>query len=174
VFTALCDAVKAYRSLLVRAKILHRDISENNIIITDPKMANGCTGMLIDLDPAIVGGERTGTRHQAGIMEFMTINVLRGVEHTYQHDLESFFYILLSICARRAWERKFHCNLKRRPKRNIMRKWYETNYEDTADAKRGSMYGDGFEDILEEFPQPFDGIKPLCREVPSILFPHQG
>jgi hypothetical protein len=54
---ALCDAVKAHRSLFVKAKILHRDISENNIIITDPKTADGCTGMLIDLDLAIVGAK---------------------------------------------------------------------------------------------------------------------
>ena len=44
VLTVLCDAIKAHRSLLPTAKI-----SENNIIITDPKTANGFTGMLIDL-----------------------------------------------------------------------------------------------------------------------------
>lgn len=38
---ALRDAIKTHRSLLNKAKILHRDISENNIIITDPKMAGG-------------------------------------------------------------------------------------------------------------------------------------
>jgi hypothetical protein len=172
--TALCDAVKAHRSLFVKANILHRDISENNIIITDPKTADGCTGMLIDLDLAIVDGERTGARQQTGTMEFMAIDVLRGVEHTYRHDLESFFYVLLWICARRAWEREFHCSLKHRPKRNIMKKWYGTNFEDIADVKRGSMHADGFEDILKEFPQAFDGIKPLCREVRGILFPFTG
>ncbi len=52
------------------------------------------------------GGERTGGRHMTGTMEFMAIDVLRGVEHTYRHDLESFFYLLLWMCARRAWERR--------------------------------------------------------------------
>jgi serine/threonine protein kinase len=75
-----------------KAKILHRDISENNIIITNPETAGGFTGMLIDLDLAIVSSERTGGRHMTGTMEFMAIDVLRGVEHTYRHDLESFFY----------------------------------------------------------------------------------
>jgi serine/threonine protein kinase len=88
--TALCNAFKAHRSLFAKAKILHRDISQNNITITDPKPADGCTCMLIDLDLAIVGGERTSVRHQTGTMEFMAIDVLRGVEHTYRHDLESF------------------------------------------------------------------------------------
>jgi hypothetical protein len=59
VLTALCDAIKAHRSLLTKAKLLHRDISENNIIITDPKTADDFTGILINLDLAIIGGERT-------------------------------------------------------------------------------------------------------------------
>lgn len=34
---ALRDAIKAHRSLYLEGNVLHRDISENNIIITDPK-----------------------------------------------------------------------------------------------------------------------------------------
>jgi hypothetical protein len=47
-------------------QILHQDIFENNITITCPKTADGFTGKLIDLDPAMVDGERTGLRHQVG------------------------------------------------------------------------------------------------------------
>ncbi|KAA6409210.1 MAG: hypothetical protein FRX48_06763 [Lasallia pustulata] len=47
---ALRDPIKAHRSLYTAGKILHSDISENNIIITDPKEADGFTGMLIDAD----------------------------------------------------------------------------------------------------------------------------
>jgi serine/threonine protein kinase len=84
---------------------LHRDISENNIFITDPKEADGFTGMLIDEDLAKeIGSGRSGARHQTGTMEFMAIQVLQRVAHTYRHDLESFFYVLLWICARRTWE----------------------------------------------------------------------
>ncbi len=46
------DAIKAHRSLYVTGNIFHRDISSNNIIITDPEVADGCKGMLIDLDLA--------------------------------------------------------------------------------------------------------------------------
>ena len=49
---ALRDAIKAYRSLYTDGKILYRDISENNIIIIDPKEADGFTGILIDKDLA--------------------------------------------------------------------------------------------------------------------------
>jgi hypothetical protein len=40
-------------------------------------------------------------------MEFIAIGALREFEHTYRHDLESFFYTLLWIYARRTWEREF-------------------------------------------------------------------
>ena len=63
---ALRDAIKAHQSQLNDAKRLHRDISEKNIIITDPKTSGGFTGMHIDLDLAIVNGERTGGRHMTG------------------------------------------------------------------------------------------------------------
>lgn len=100
---ALRDAIKAHRSLYRKGKILHRNISENNIIITDPKEADDFTGMLIDEDLAKeIGSGRSGARHQTGTMEFMAIQVLQRVAHTYRHDLESFFYVLLWICARRA------------------------------------------------------------------------
>ena len=83
-------------------KILHRGISENNIIITDPKEAKGFTGMLIDAEFGKESGSgRSGARHLRGTKEFMAIQVLQRVDHTYRHDVESFFYVLLWICARR-------------------------------------------------------------------------
>ena len=33
------------------------------------------------------------------------------------------------------------------------------------------MHADGFKDILKEFPQALDCIKPLCGEIRGILFP---
>lgn len=173
---ALCDAVKAHKSLYMKGKILHRDISENNIIITDPEEANGFRGMLIDAEYGIENGSgRSGARQQTGTMEFMAIQVLQGVAHTYRHDLESFFYVLLWACTRRAWEREtereFLCSAVDRSKGSILSKWYTGSYGDIAQAKRGYMHVDGFEDILNEFPLAFDCVKPLCKEVRGILFP---
>lgn len=107
---ALRDAIKAHRFLYPKGKILHRYISENNIIITNPREVDGFPGMLIDEDLAKeIGSGRSGARHQTGTMEFMAIEVLQRIAHTYRHDLESFFYVLLWICARRTWEREFKC-----------------------------------------------------------------
>jgi serine/threonine protein kinase len=122
-------------------KILHRDISENNIIITDPHRADGFTGMLIDLDLAKqVGSSRSGARHQTGTMEFMAIEVLRKATHTFRHDLESFFYVLFWICGRRAWERGFLCSPESRPSEDVLTAWYRGSFGEIARSKLGLMH----------------------------------
>ncbi|KAL9099679.1 MAG: hypothetical protein Q9163_004853 [Psora crenata] len=96
---AFRDAIKAYKSLYIEGNILHRDISENNIIITDPKETNGFTGTLIDADLSKeLGSGKSGARHR---MEFLAIQVLQLIDPTYRYDLESILYTLLWICARR-------------------------------------------------------------------------
>jgi serine/threonine protein kinase len=97
------DAIKAHQSLYKAGNILHRDISSNNIIITEPDVAGGFKGMLIDLNLA---KERdsgpSGARHQTGTVQFMAVEVLRNADHTYRHDLESFFYVLLWMGVRQS------------------------------------------------------------------------
>jgi serine/threonine protein kinase len=79
--------------------MLHRDISENNIIITKPVAGRELKGCLIDMD---LGKELnrvpSGASHRTGTMQFMSIEVLQGKGHTYRHDLESLFYVF--ICMR--------------------------------------------------------------------------
>ncbi|PGH11270.1 hypothetical protein AJ79_05005 [Helicocarpus griseus UAMH5409] len=68
---------------IAERNILHRDISENNIIITNPTNT-GFAGMLINLDLAKeLGTGRSGARCRTGTMEFMAIQVLRNIDHTY-------------------------------------------------------------------------------------------
>lgn len=62
----------------------------------DPKRAIGLNGMFIDLDLAKKEGEgQSGTQSRTGTLEFMAVEVLRNESHTYRHDLESFFYVLI-------------------------------------------------------------------------------
>lgn len=164
---ALRDAIKAHQSLYSKGNILHRDISENNIIITDLKK-DGFSGMLIDMDLAKeLGSGRSGARCRTGAMEFMAIEVLRDTDHTYRHDLESFLYVLLWQCIRRGWE--FVGRTLSKPSQ--LTGWYTGTFEDIARNKQGNMDGLAFEYILNEFPDEFKCIKPLCRELRSILFP---
>ena len=58
------DFIKAHRSLYRDGKILHRDISENNLIITDAMQKGDHKGTLIDLDLAKeLDGGSIGARH---------------------------------------------------------------------------------------------------------------
>ncbi|MCJ1469209.1 hypothetical protein MMC07_007842 [Pseudocyphellaria aurata] len=174
--SALRDAFEAHRSLLGKANILHRDISENNIIITEPETAGGFCGMLIDLDLAIVDGERTGAQHMTGTMEFMAIDVLRGVEveHTYRHDLESFFYVLLWICARRAWEMEIYCKRNDRPIDSELGDWYGDKCEKVANKKLNSTHTESFERILMEFAPALDCTKMILVTDGSVCTPIPG
>ncbi|OTB04962.1 hypothetical protein M426DRAFT_11051 [Hypoxylon sp. CI-4A] len=165
------DAIKAHRSLYVKGNILHRDISSNNIIITKPEMAGGFKGMLIDLDLAKVRDSGpSGARHQTGTMQFMAVEVLRKTDHTYRHDLESFFYVLLWMCARQSWWNGFGGEEKP-PKESLFRRWEIGSFRSIAQAKAGDMTVDGLEGIMSEFPRALDDIKPLCLRIRKILFP---
>lgn len=92
---ALCDTIRGHRSLLEDRKILYRDISENNIIITELPAKDAPKGRL-DLDLAKeLDGMPSGARHRTSTIQFMAIEVLEGKGHTYQYDLESFFYVFI-------------------------------------------------------------------------------
>ncbi|KAM4056518.1 kinase [Hirsutella rhossiliensis] len=165
------DAIRAHQSLYIDGNILHRDISSNNIIITGSKIADGFKGMLIDLDLAKVRDSGpSGARHQTGTMQFMAIEVLRKADHTYRHDLESFFYVLLWMCARDSWTNGFG-GKEEPPRKSLLRKWEIGSFSDIADAKEGHMTVNGLERIMGEFPERFDIVKPLCLRIRKILFP---
>ncbi len=166
---AFRDAIKGHRSLYEKGNILHRDISENNIIITD----GDYKGMLIDLDLAKERDKGpSGARHRTGTMEFMAIEVLDGVSHTYRHDLESFFYVFLWTCICYGWD--FSGRAAGRPEPSLLRSWYRGSYEDIARVKQGDMHKQRFEKILAEFPPAFNYAKELARRVRQILFPIRG
>ncbi|KAL8689489.1 MAG: hypothetical protein Q9218_004850 [Villophora microphyllina] len=149
-------------------------LEEAHLKDQEPKEADGFRGILIDEDLAKeIGSGRSGARHQTGTIEFIAIQVLQQIAHTYRLDLESFFYVLLWMCARRTWEKKFECKLIDRPKRNILTKWYTGSFDDIADANKGYMHEDDFEKILMEFPQAFDCVKPACKKIRGILFPYK-
>ncbi|KAK2590651.1 hypothetical protein QQS21_011664 [Conoideocrella luteorostrata] len=173
---ALRDAIRAHQSLYTKGRILHRDISSNNIIITEPSEPGpgGFKGMLIDLDLAKErDGKPSGARNQTGTMQFMAIEVLRGVDHTYRHDLESFFYVLLWMCARCAWdsEKKLCGDDEAKPIESDLRTWEVGNFKQIAKAKAYHMSVGGLEEIMDEFPEGLDNVKPLCLRIRRILFP---
>lgn len=174
---ALRDAIKVHRSLFLDGKILHRDVSENDIIITNSEDGAGFKGMLINLDLAKEEGVGpSGARHRTGTMEFMAIEVLLRISHTYRHDLEAFFYVLIWLCARRGWEVVPARMSKSR--RSTLSHWHTGSYHDIARDKLGDMdkgRQKGLELILDGLTPSFACVKPLCRSLRDILFPyHDG
>ena len=90
-------------------KILHRDISINNIMITLPQYPrpDKFLGFLIDLDLAVCISGRSpgppcGAPERTGTYEFLFIPLLYGEPgHYYHDDLQSFFFVLLWIAYER-------------------------------------------------------------------------
>lgn len=129
--------------------------------------------MLIDLDLAKErDSEPSGARNQTGTMRFMAIDVLRGVDHTYRHDLESFFYVLLWMCARCAWsyDKGLRGYDEAAPRESTLHDWEIGSFKKIARAKRGDMTINGVKDIMAEFPEPLDVVKPVCLKTQIRTF----
>ncbi|KAJ2655531.1 hypothetical protein IWW48_005492 [Coemansia sp. RSA 1200] len=92
------DAVRAHKAVLDNCHVLHRDISENNIMFHHD--ADGhIHGMLIDFDNAVDSGaaQQDSRPICTGTLPFMSVNNLRreNVPRTAVDDMESFLYLLL-------------------------------------------------------------------------------
>ncbi|PSN59265.1 hypothetical protein BS50DRAFT_580135 [Corynespora cassiicola Philippines] len=129
ILTGLIGGINGHESLL-DAKILHRDISIGNVMLTIAED----DGFLIDLDLAIKIDREgaSGAPSKTGTKVFMAIGALYGEEHTFMHDLESFFWVLYWICV--------HCNGPRGQRR--VSKFEAWNFESTetlAKIKAGSV-----------------------------------
>ena len=87
---------------MYRHKILHRDISVNNILLHGDLGPNHPGGFLIDFDLAIRMDPRANSEamHRTGTFDFMALEVLiapEGHQHNPLHDLESFFYVFIWV-----------------------------------------------------------------------------
>ncbi|KAF2192053.1 hypothetical protein K469DRAFT_719131, partial [Zopfia rhizophila CBS 207.26] len=164
VLTGLLGGVKGHESLL-NAKILHRDISIGNIILNDAED----DGFLIDLDLAIkIDRENaSGAPSKTGTKVFMAIGALYGEEHSFMHDLESFFWVLFWLCV--------HWN---GPGQKRSKTDYESwNYKDTkelAEIKTGKVLKeDKFNLEVNENFTPY--CKPLVsciQQLRKVVFPN--
>ncbi|KAF8271773.1 hypothetical protein EI94DRAFT_1719985 [Lactarius quietus] len=95
------EIFKCYKWLYDIPKILHRDISLNNLMLR--KEGGNVYAVLNDLDLAVdVDVQSQPSKHHAGTMPFMAIDLLGRdpTVHLYYHDLESLFYVLVWITTR--------------------------------------------------------------------------
>ncbi|KAI5799245.1 hypothetical protein DFH27DRAFT_88565 [Peziza echinospora] len=166
----LRDAIICHQSLLENAGILHRDVSINNVMINKNPMEGKPKGFLIDLDLAkdINRTENTGNQHKTGTLEFMAIGVLVGLEpHSYYHDLESFYYLLIWLCIE--YYRDLKPSEARPPLHSTLAAWGDFNR--AADKKKviSAHEMSDFEELLSLFKEPFEIVKPLVRQLWLIL-----
>ncbi|RMD42106.1 hypothetical protein DV735_g2981, partial [Chaetothyriales sp. CBS 134920] len=75
-------------------------ISINNLMINEDDSNPSWHSFLIDLDLAIKEHRdgASGARGKTGTRAFMAIGALLGEQHSFMHDLESFFWVLFWIC----------------------------------------------------------------------------
>ncbi|KAJ2708015.1 hypothetical protein H4R19_004851, partial [Coemansia spiralis] len=175
----LRDVMRLVMALHDECEILHRDISDGNILIWRDE--NGRVhGMLIDFDCALdmsVAGlpirqERTGTPC------FMSVANLEGlpVDHTTLDEWESALYLT-------CWKGVFGVNSKFNPPTNGMsdtlKTWGCGDFDDIGASKRELMgTEDSFEDnVLDSFFDAQDGhnvLWPLAWALRSGLFDNRN
>ncbi|KAI0903609.1 hypothetical protein F4823DRAFT_267708 [Ustulina deusta] len=164
--SALEGCIDGHESLR-KAGLLHRDISINNLMINEDEENPSWPSFLIDLDHAIKEQQRegvTGARGMTGTRAFMAIGVLCGEEHSFMHDLESFFWVLFWIC--------IHYN---GPGEDIgsteFERWYYESNDTLAALKKGRIsderdYMKGAERTFTPYYQPLiPWVNRLRREV---------
>ncbi|KAJ4247437.1 hypothetical protein NW762_013112 [Fusarium torreyae] len=160
-----CDAIKGHRSLYVQGNLLHQDISEGNIIICNgPREESEPRGVLIDLDLAMdlsVGPERP--EELKGTKAFMAIGLLRSrILHTYRHDLESFFYVLLWMAV---------SGHERIPPGSQLHGWATGSWAETAVRKTEDVSDTiRFAAIISEFRPEFKRLEGLAYALRQVLF----
>jgi Fungal protein kinase len=114
----------------------------------------------------------SGAPHRTGTLPFMSLGTLRGHNHTYRHDLESFFYVFLWICI--AYEGP---GKRVKPLPEILENWSTGSYDQIIFLKSGAIRTwDGWMDVEAAFTDYFAGeeIKQIARDMRRTLFGEGG
>ncbi len=165
---ALEGCIEGHESLR-QAGFLHRDISINNLLINEDNSNPSWPSFLIDLDLAIKEEREgaSGARGKTGTRAFMAIGVLLGEQHSFMHDLESFFWVLFWIC--------IHYN---GPGKDIGPTEFESwNYESDNKLARSKFGTIGDESIFlkiaeENFTSYYLPLIPLVNRLRRKVFPN--
>ncbi|PSN58875.1 hypothetical protein BS50DRAFT_663036 [Corynespora cassiicola Philippines] len=163
ILIGLIGGIKGHESLL-QAGILHRDISVGNIMLTVAED----DGFLIDLDLAVKIDREgaSGAPSKTGTKVFMAIGALYGEEHTFMHNLESFFWVLFWVC--------IHCTGPHGHRRvSRIESWNFASTEDLAKIKKGSVdEEDRFSKEVEESFTPYcSQLIPCIKDLRKVVFP---
>ena len=159
-----------HQSLRNKAGILHRDISKNNLLVSE-EADSTWSGFLIDLDLAIMEKrlKASGARDKTGTKAFMAIGALDGEKHSFMHDLESFFWVLFWICIH-------YTGPKGAYRRTDYDKWNFFNVDHLADQKTGSISKEGrfLRRMSQNVTEYFKPLVPWINTLRKIVFPNNS
>jgi hypothetical protein len=161
-----------YESLYLQAGILQRDISTGNLMINEDSTNPSWPAYLIDLDLAIRTQREgsSGARGKTGTRAFMAIGALLDEKHSFMHDYESFFWVLLWIYV--------HCKGMDRESKVVpeFEKWNYVDMAELAKLKKGTVAHEGdFQRIAEEHFTPYHRpLAPWVNRLRKIVFPNGG
>lgn len=166
---ALEGCTDGYESLHTRAGMLQCDISPNNLMVNEEDDNPSWRAFLIDLDLAIKEQREksSGARGKTGTRAFMAIGVLLEEEnHSFMHDLESFFWVLFWICV--------HYD---GPGKDIgateFEKWNYVNMEELAELKPGLISRERhfLNRITKAFTPYYQPLIPHVNRLRRAVFP---
>ncbi|KAH6887244.1 hypothetical protein BKA70DRAFT_1203730 [Coprinopsis sp. MPI-PUGE-AT-0042] len=133
------QCVQCHYLAFKEGKILHRDLSENNLMFWRKPVMNAkpvLTSVLNDWDMASrltdsAFAPKTATQNRTGTLPFMAVDLLTPTppDHYYRHDLESFLYILLWAALR------YGFNGKRRQLPDVCKRWGGPDLQDALGFK---------------------------------------
>ncbi|KAG5914295.1 hypothetical protein E4U61_005902 [Claviceps capensis] len=152
---------------LYQAGILHRDVSLNNLIINEGSGTNlSWPHFLIDLDQAIYTDRHDPSeRTKVGTRAFMAIGLLDGEEHSFLHDLESFFWVFLWIC--------IHYGKSGEGSRVVTRydRWHDLDDERLSFAKRAAvrLHSDFAATAERDFMPYYKPLIPYVNQLRELL-----
>lgn len=168
---ALEGCIEGHESLLMKAGILQRDISINNLLINEDDDNPSWRSFLIDLDLAIeeqrIGA--SGAREMTGTKVFMAIGVLKGEKHSFMHDLESFFWVLFWICIH--YDGPNHSRVV-----DDFDQWNYLSLSSLARVKKGHIddEADFIEYAEDNFTQYYQPLVPWVNRLRRVVFPNEG
>ncbi|RSL43317.1 hypothetical protein CEP51_016378 [Fusarium floridanum] len=165
---ALDGCIKGHESLH-KAGFLHRDVSINNLMINEDDNNPSWPSFLIDLDLAIKEQRdmASGARGKTGTRAFMAIGALLGEQHSFMHDLESFFWVLFWICVH------YDGPSKGRVVPNYDR-WNYVDTDELAKLKKGEVSdeGDFIKTAEEYFTSYYQPFVPWVNRLRKVVFPN--
>ena len=167
---ALEGCIEGHESLH-KAGILHRDISINNLMINEDNDNTSWPSFLIDLDLAIKEQRdgASGAQGKTGTRAFMAIGALLGEQHSFMHDLESFFWVLFWICIH-------YDALGRDTGPTGFDNWNYESDDESAEKKKGVIADE--EDFLKKaenrFTLHYQPLVPWVNRLRRKVFPNGG